>query len=202
MTTTLQCSELTPPAKGSMMTDSYRGEVYFGCDPGYKLVGDSPLTCQSDGTWSGRSPTCMKAAVCPMIRPPANVRYNGSAQVLSFFCEEGYTLVGASLLTCRSDGTWTGNPPTCRAKCPYGYQLLAQTCIKVSFYETKYAKALAACEKDGATLAMPKTKELDVALRNLIRKVGGSQDYWIGLVKCDGTWKWLDGSPLENYKVR
>ncbi|KAI8516353.1 carbohydrate binding [Branchiostoma belcheri] len=105
MTTTLQCSELTPPAKGSMTgSNSYRDVVYFRCAPGYQLVGDSPLTCQSDGTWSGTSPTCIKA----------NGGYNGSVQVLRFFCEEGYTLVGASLLTCQPDGTWTGNPPTCR----------------------------------------------------------------------------------------
>ncbi|KAI8516641.1 carbohydrate binding [Branchiostoma belcheri] len=105
MATTLQCSELTPPAKGSMTgSNSYRDVVYFRCAPGYQLVGDSPLTCQSDGTWSGTSPTCIKA----------NGGYNGSVQVLRFFCEEGYTLVGASLLTCRPDGTWTGNPPTCR----------------------------------------------------------------------------------------
>ncbi|KAI8494081.1 hypothetical protein Bbelb_284280 [Branchiostoma belcheri] len=251
----MQCSKLTPPAKGSMTgSNSFRDKVYFRCDRGYQLVGDSPLTCQSDGTWSGTSPTCIKAAVCPGIhlanggsagsrqtylrffceegytldgaslltcrpdgtwsgnpptcraavcpgiRPPANGGYNGSAQVLKFFCEEGYTLVGASLLTCQSDGTWTGNPPTCRAKCMNGYQLLAQTCIKVYSYEKDYAEALAVCEKDGATLAMPKTRELDVSLRNLIRKVGVSLDYWIGLVNCDDIWKWADGSRLENYK--
>ncbi|KAI8482156.1 hypothetical protein Bbelb_401460 [Branchiostoma belcheri] len=198
----MQCSKLTPPAKGYMTgSNSFRDKVYFRCDRGYKLVGDSPLTCQSDGTWSGPSPTCMKVAVCPGIRPPANGGYSGYVQVRRFFCEEGYTLVGASLLTCQSDGTWTGNPPTCRAECPNGYQLLAQTCIKVYSYEKDYAEALAVCEKDGATLAMPKTRELDFALRNLIRKVGVSLEYWIGLVKCDNIWKWADGSRLENYKL-
>ncbi|XP_078700682.1 uncharacterized protein LOC144927235 [Branchiostoma floridae x Branchiostoma belcheri] len=277
MATTLQCSELTPPAKGSMTgSNSYRDVVYFRCAPGYQLVGDSPLTCQSDGTWSGTSPTCIK--VCPVIRPPANGGHNGSVQVLRFFCEEGYTLVGASLLTCRPDGTWTGNPPTCRdcyvgngatyrgqvnitdvglvcqrwedqtphshhfldlsigglsenycrnpdsekrpwcytldpsvrwqycpvkscGKCTNGYQLLAQTCIKVYSYEKDYGEALAVCEKDGAILAMPKTRELDVALRNLIRKVGVDFEYWIGLVFCEH-WRWADGSRISKYKYK
>ncbi|KAI8493087.1 carbohydrate binding [Branchiostoma belcheri] len=350
MATTLQCSELTPPAKGSMTgSNSYRDVVYFRCAPGYQLVGDSPLTCQSDGTWSGTSPTCIKA----------NGGYNGSVQVLRFFCEKGYTLVGASLLTCRSDGTWTGNPPTCRdcyvgngatyrgqvnttdvglvddllprdfchgekvsalqqqqivprggillaslrekitptpnktakearsgvpalggpnsaqppfpvplyalspkpndsnicnamigqdtnfvqqdlsidglsenycrnpdsekrpwcytldpsvrwqycpvkscGKCTNGYQLLAQTCIKVYSYEKDYAEALAVCERDGAILAMPKTRELDVALRNVIRKVGVNFEYWIGLVFCDQYWRWADGSRISKYNYK
>ncbi|KAI8506512.1 hypothetical protein Bbelb_159390 [Branchiostoma belcheri] len=58
--TTLQCPNLARPAKGSMTTGSnaYRDVVHFTCNKGYKLVGPSSLTCLSDGTWSGRSPTC------------------------------------------------------------------------------------------------------------------------------------------------
>ncbi|KAI8502415.1 carbohydrate binding [Branchiostoma belcheri] len=191
MATTLQCAELTPPENGFMTgSNSYRDEVYFRCASGYQLVGDSPLTCQSDGTWSRTSPTCIKA----------NGGYNRSAQVLRIFCKEGHTLVGASLLTCQSDGTWTGIPPTCRAKCTNGYQLLAQTCIKIYSYKKDYGEALAACERDGATLAMPKTRELDVALRNLIRKVGVNFEYWIGLVFCEQYWRWADGSRISKYK--
>ncbi|XP_078703213.1 hepatic lectin-like [Branchiostoma floridae x Branchiostoma belcheri] len=53
---------------------------------------------------------------------------------------------------------------------------------------------------------MPKTRELDVALRNLIKTVGQNQDYWIGM-KDVGTldgqrarWQWEDGSDLGNYQ--
>ncbi|KAI8496261.1 carbohydrate binding [Branchiostoma belcheri] len=202
MTTTLQCLKLTPPANGWMDgSNSYGDEVYFRCVPGYNLVGDSPLTCQYDGTWSGTFPTCIEAAVCPHILLANGGAFGSSQTYLRFFCNEGYTLAGASLLKCQSNGTWSGNPPTCRVKkCTNGYQLLAQTCIKVYSYKKDYAEALAVCEKDGATLAMPKTRELDVALRNMITKVGMDSFYWIGLVKCDGTWKWADGSRLGKYK--
>ncbi|KAI8516642.1 hypothetical protein Bbelb_052230 [Branchiostoma belcheri] len=86
-------------------------------------------------------------------------------------------------------------------KCTNGYQLLAQTCIKVYSYEKDYGEALAVCEKDGAILAMPKTRELDVALRNLIRKVGVDFEYWIGLVFCEH-WRWADGSRISKYKYK
>ncbi|XP_078615626.1 CD209 antigen-like protein A [Branchiostoma floridae x Branchiostoma japonicum] len=45
---------------------------------------------------------------------------------------------------------------------------------------------------------MPKTKELHVALKQLIMWKGGNYDngYWIGLEEKRHTWKWMDGSPL------
>ncbi|XP_019616117.1 PREDICTED: collectin-10-like [Branchiostoma belcheri] len=64
-----------------------------------------------------------------------------------------------------------------------------------------------ACKEEGATLAMPKTKELDLALRNLVETSGGNSGHWIGMrVICTGIWfdsyelKWVDGSPLGQYK--
>ncbi|KAI8514168.1 hypothetical protein Bbelb_084920 [Branchiostoma belcheri] len=64
-----------------------------------------------------------------------------------------------------------------------------------------------ACKEEGATLAMPKTKELDHALRNLVKTSGGNSGHWIGMrVICTGIWfdsyeiKWVDGSPLGQYK--
>ncbi|XP_019613617.1 PREDICTED: CUB and sushi domain-containing protein 1-like, partial [Branchiostoma belcheri] len=120
MTTTLQCSKLTPPANGSMMTGSksYRKVVYFRCNPGYKLVGYSRVICLS-GTWSGRSPTCMKAVRCPKLTAPANGTMTGSngfySKRLRFRCNPGYKRVGHSLVSCQGDGTWTGKPPTCKA---------------------------------------------------------------------------------------
>lgn len=34
------------------------GTATFRCDRGYELVGESQLTCLSDGRWSGNVPTC------------------------------------------------------------------------------------------------------------------------------------------------
>ncbi|CAH1269401.1 Hypp4168 [Branchiostoma lanceolatum] len=55
----------------------------------------------------------------------------------------------------------TNLPTTIEAECKDGYQLIAYTCIRVYLDEKNYSGAKEACRKDGATLAMPKTKELD-----------------------------------------
>ncbi|XP_078687673.1 C-type lectin BpLec-like [Branchiostoma floridae x Branchiostoma belcheri] len=50
------------------------------------------------------------------------------------------------------------------------------------------------CWMEGATLAMPKTEELDVALRDLVKTEGGNKQHWIGMEEKDRTWYWVDGS--------
>ncbi|KAI8515677.1 hypothetical protein Bbelb_064900 [Branchiostoma belcheri] len=71
---------------------------------------------------------------------------------------------------------------------------------------TSYDNARKLCIDDGGTLAMPKTRELDVALRNLVKTVGLNQDYWIGMKDVEtldgqkARWQWEDGSDLGNYQ--
>ncbi|KAI8495182.1 carbohydrate binding [Branchiostoma belcheri] len=107
----VQCPLLAPPLNGLMTgSNSYGDVVTFMCDPGYNLVGPSSLTCQSNGTWSQRSPTC--------DAPPINGLMTGSnsyGDVVTFMCDPGYNLVGPSSLTCQSDGTWSQRSPTCDA---------------------------------------------------------------------------------------
>ncbi|XP_019616524.1 PREDICTED: rheacalcin-1-like [Branchiostoma belcheri] len=83
-------------------------------------------------------------------------------------------------------------------RCKNGYKLLVGTCIKLIGIDWIFGKshdgAKEACRKEGATLAMPKTEELDVALRDLVKRVGFNKEYWIGMEEKDGTWYWVDGS--------
>eukprot|EP00058_Branchiostoma_floridae_P028477 XP_002613968.1 hypothetical protein BRAFLDRAFT_67468 [Branchiostoma floridae] len=81
--------------------------------------------------------------------------------------------------------------------CRVGYKLLVGTCIRLACDEKSHGDALLACQEDGATLAMPKTEELDIALRNLVKTEGGNKDHWIGITKFTrATWKWADGTLL------
>ncbi|XP_078621337.1 E-selectin-like [Branchiostoma floridae x Branchiostoma japonicum] len=183
---------------------SYRGSLRFTCDRGYSLVGAKKIRCQADGTWSDSVPTC-KAIRCPTLTPPENgaVKSSNSYRDVTFKCDPGYKLVGTSTRTCQSDGTWSGGSPTCRAECRNGYQLVAQTCIRVPRDKKNHNDAQAACEREGATLAMPKTRELDVSLRNWIRKFGMSQYFWIGLKLGAGKiWKWADGSRIAKHDYK
>ena len=33
-------------------------EIVYDCQPGFKLLGESQLVCQKDGTWSAPLPKC------------------------------------------------------------------------------------------------------------------------------------------------
>ncbi|XP_019627871.1 PREDICTED: C-type lectin domain family 4 member M-like [Branchiostoma belcheri] len=84
-------------------------------------------------------------------------------------------------------------------RCKKGYRLLAGTCIKLvstGWYGLgrSHDGAKKACRKEGATLAMPKTEELDVALRDLVKTEGPNKGHWIGMEEKEGTWYWVDGS--------
>ncbi|XP_019637292.1 PREDICTED: asialoglycoprotein receptor 1-like [Branchiostoma belcheri] len=90
-------------------------------------------------------------------------------------------------------------------RCKNGYRLLVGTCIKLISYPgmswlfgMSHYGAKKACMTEGATLAMPKTEELDVALRHLVKTEGGNKEHWIGMEEKTGTWYWVDGSKVDN----
>ena len=58
----VDCGSLTDPANGRV--DHTAGTPFgqtatYSCNTGYNLVGDSTLTCQASGNWSGSAPTCL-----------------------------------------------------------------------------------------------------------------------------------------------
>ena len=70
------CHEtLFPPVNGSVHCPSGRrtnDTCYYSCDTGYELMGGSAQrTCQSNGHWSGKSPSC-SPLFCPTLLPPDN----------------------------------------------------------------------------------------------------------------------------------
>ncbi|KAI8517917.1 hypothetical protein Bbelb_039340 [Branchiostoma belcheri] len=57
--TAVQCPPLSNPLNGFVSgSNSYGDVVHFTCEKGYRLVGESSLTCLSDGTWNGQPATC------------------------------------------------------------------------------------------------------------------------------------------------
>ena len=61
---------------------------------------------------------------CPSITAPAHGVMLSSNMVAgsdaNFQCIAGYFLVGSQRITCRLDGTWSGQPPTCQSR--FGFQ--------------------------------------------------------------------------------
>ncbi|XP_066271849.1 CUB and sushi domain-containing protein 1-like [Branchiostoma lanceolatum] len=118
--TPVLCQPLMDPGNGALSPAwaiSYQDMVAFTCNQGYELNGASNLTCQADKTWSGPVPTCTPVLCQPLANPE-----NGALSptwaisyqdVVTFTCNQGYELTGASNLTCQADQTWSGPVPTC-----------------------------------------------------------------------------------------
>ncbi|XP_019646465.1 PREDICTED: uncharacterized protein LOC109486989 [Branchiostoma belcheri] len=55
------CQQLMAPSNGNIYGGSSYGDVVtYHCDAGYEISGDEKRTCQSDQTWSGTQPTCVR----------------------------------------------------------------------------------------------------------------------------------------------
>ena len=54
------CPNLPGPANGQVAESGSTPHftAKYTCNTGYRLVGDSPRTCQDNGQWSGTTPTC------------------------------------------------------------------------------------------------------------------------------------------------
>ena len=55
------CSVLTKPDNGIIVSDGpyfIESNATFTCEDGFGVNGDGSITCLSDLTWSGSSPTC------------------------------------------------------------------------------------------------------------------------------------------------
>ncbi|XP_067290332.1 CD209 antigen-like protein C [Pseudorasbora parva] len=50
------------------------------------------------------------------------------------------------------------------------------------------------CQQRGADIVIINSKEEQEFLKN----VGGDSDFWIGLTKTEGVWKWIDGTTITN----
>ena len=116
------CSAPMSPANGnvSYTSLSVNSSVYFTCNTGYTLTGDTNITCLPNTQWSNVIPTCT-ITVCPLTPPshgyftPNNNQYNYGS-IVSVNCNPGYGLVGVSTLTCTATGQWSNNIPLCIGK--------------------------------------------------------------------------------------
>uniref|UniRef100_A0A8C3EX58 Sushi, von Willebrand factor type A, EGF and pentraxin domain-containing protein 1 n=1 Tax=Corvus moneduloides TaxID=1196302 RepID=A0A8C3EX58_CORMO len=95
---------------------TFQRHTEYSCNEGFLLDGDRRRVCLENGSWSGISPVC-KAVTCPAPLPLPNGRTTGSdfsfKNEVHYQCNDGYSLQGASTLTCQSDGTWDSEAPHC-----------------------------------------------------------------------------------------
>lgn len=117
------CPAPTPPANSTLIDPPgayvFGDVAAFACDSGYVLSGATALTqtCQASGTFGPASGTC-EPRDCGSLTSPSNGGVSVGATTFgstaSYSCDEGYTLVGASSVTCEADGNWSDARPVCQ----------------------------------------------------------------------------------------
>ncbi len=72
---------------------------------------------QSTSTCWCFSPLHTAVIPCPALDSPVNGTVDDADReyqsVATYSCDPGFNLDGAETRTCQSDGTWSGQPPTC-----------------------------------------------------------------------------------------
>ncbi|XP_035698759.1 collectin-11-like [Branchiostoma floridae] len=118
----------------------------------------------------------------------------------------------ASINPCCSPGNWCGNTTAhcdCLAcvdyrntvVCPERYNQWRGTCYRAFTVHKTFSQAAATCRLDGGTLAMPRDADAYAFLISSYTCASGSF-FWIGLndQRQEGTFEWMDGTPLGNFR--
>ncbi|XP_039674622.1 CD209 antigen-like protein C [Perca fluviatilis] len=79
--------------------------------------------------------------------------------------------------------------------CPAGWRMFSSSCYLLSAEKGSWEKGGQDCRERGADLVVIESSEEQTLLSDFIKK---DTWYWIGLTDRDeeGTWKWVDGTPL------
>lgn len=101
----------------------YNSVVTYQCDAGYNLTGSSQRTCTSSAAWSGIAPRCIQIVCDTPSRVISNGRSHGNSStynsVITYECDPGYNLNGASRRQCLVSGKWDNEIPICEVvHCP------------------------------------------------------------------------------------
>ncbi|XP_077368764.1 membrane cofactor protein-like [Festucalex cinctus] len=94
----------------------YRSVIMYECRRG-TLQGSKAVWCTENGTWSA-PPSC-REITCPSPKVPnafwtrAHITRYQPRDMITVACRHGYTLVGASTVTCGDDGRWISSLPKC-----------------------------------------------------------------------------------------
>ncbi|XP_044202150.1 beta-2-glycoprotein 1-like [Thunnus albacares] len=99
-------------------------ELTLSCERGYLPSTANPrrMSCSPAGEWTQSDLTCTPK-MCPIpraLQPLAKGRTEAPFKsVINFTCDDGYVMQGANESRCLHDGTWSHQPPLCKAvSCP------------------------------------------------------------------------------------
>ncbi|XP_055511026.1 C4b-binding protein-like isoform X2 [Leucoraja erinacea] len=95
-------------------------EIEFACNDGYVMVGESVIKCGGDSKFDHPPPTCKRDVKCPNPKlsehlniPDGSKSVYRNDDVIKFACNDGYVMVGESVIKCGGDSKFDPPPPTC-----------------------------------------------------------------------------------------
>ncbi|XP_048039857.1 sushi, von Willebrand factor type A, EGF and pentraxin domain-containing protein 1 isoform X2 [Megalobrama amblycephala] len=114
----ISCGNPGGIANGEVVGKSFHVKmlIHYECHKGFVLEGVKTRTCQVDGKWDNKAPTC-RAVSCgrPVVSKDVLVRgddYTFGKRLL-FSCNLGFILQGAPTSVCSANGSWSEAPPKC-----------------------------------------------------------------------------------------
>uniref|UniRef100_A0A8C2FGY8 Sushi domain-containing protein n=1 Tax=Cyprinus carpio TaxID=7962 RepID=A0A8C2FGY8_CYPCA len=94
----------------------FKALIHYECHKGFVLEGVETRTCQVDGKWDNKAPSC-RAVSCgrPVVSKDVLVRgddYTFGKRLL-FSCNLGFIPQGTPTSVCLANGSWSEAPPKC-----------------------------------------------------------------------------------------
>ncbi|XP_067863592.1 sushi, von Willebrand factor type A, EGF and pentraxin domain-containing protein 1-like isoform X2 [Heptranchias perlo] len=103
-------------------TYKYRETITYRCNEGYEMIGNSVIECSEIDTFVPPPPTCRPFVRCHRPELIANGRIVAGfgptykyQEMITYRCNEGYQMVGNSVIECSENNTFVPPPPTCRS---------------------------------------------------------------------------------------
>ncbi|CAG5134438.1 unnamed protein product, partial [Candidula unifasciata] len=117
--TPVACPELQLQLHGKVIysTLTYQSTVTFSCEQGFRLVGETNLTCLENGTWSNQPPQCLPQDCSqPLEIKHGEVLISGTTfgSSATYKCNEGFVMEGSNTVFCDADGAWNSSAPICK----------------------------------------------------------------------------------------
>ncbi|XP_077151307.1 sushi, von Willebrand factor type A, EGF and pentraxin domain-containing protein 1-like [Ranitomeya variabilis] len=142
----ITCVEPETVSNGRILSalSLYGNRITYACETGYKFKSINYRSCMSDRSWSLPIPEC-EARTCANPGYVENGWYSPHLDeylyndTITYYCEEGFQLIGKASITCRLEERWSNNPPQCRGICKappdlYNAQLQFQYKTKETFF--------------------------------------------------------------------
>ncbi|XP_076073923.1 uncharacterized protein LOC143045353 isoform X3 [Mytilus galloprovincialis] len=111
----------------SVSSTSYLGTAVYKCNSGYKMSTNDTSICQSNRQWS--TLYCSEIS-CPkldmteklMLKFTTSESHYVYGDIVIYDCDSNYRLIGASMVYCTENGTWSKPTPSCKPPvCPPVY---------------------------------------------------------------------------------